>query len=173
MISGRHLVFLARKITRAKWHTHFGPGAIPADAVTADLRTTNNTLSFWQCGDGTDEEIDDAALALAAGGQRIDNIDIVWLFDGDLRADGHSLYPTAGRTPVAEMVDRHVDLRFLDYVRLGKIAGLVMSAIEQGRHRRLRKQLVTELLLEAVQQRRIDLSDLQDNVQEYVKAAGR
>lgn len=170
MIYGRHLVFLVRKITRAKWHSRLGLGAIPADAVTADLRTTNNTLSFWQCGDGTNDEINEAVLALAAGGQRIDNIDIVWMSDRDLRADGHSLRCTAGRTPVAEMLDRHVDLCFLDYARLGKVAGRVMSAIEQGRHRRLTKKRVTAIIAEAIQRGRLDPSDLQDNVRKAVKA---
>ena len=72
-------MFLARKITRAKWvSADLDSGEIPADAVTADLRTKNNTLSFWQCGDGTEEGLNEAVLALAAAGQRVENIDIVW-----------------------------------------------------------------------------------------------
>ena len=42
---------LARKISRAKWEAtkDLGDGEIQADAVSADLRTMGNTLSFWRC----------------------------------------------------------------------------------------------------------------------------
>lgn len=85
-------MFLARKITRAKWvDAHLNSGEIPADAVTVDLRTRNNTLSFWQCGDATEEELDEAVLALAAAAQRVESIDIVWLSYDELHRDWMSL----------------------------------------------------------------------------------
>lgn len=163
-------MFLARKITRAKWvSADLDSGEIPADAVTADLRTKNNTLSFWQCGDGTEEGLNEAVLALAAAGQRVENIDIVWLSYDELRADGQRLDITAGLTPVAELVERHVDLSFLDYVRLGRVADRVAAALEEGRHRRLTRPRVVEILARAVQQRRVDLSDLQEKVRSAVE----
>ena len=163
-------MFLARKITRAKWvSADLDSGEVPADAVTADLRTKNNTLSFWQCGDGTEEELNEAVLALAAAGQRVENIDIVWLSHDELRADGQRLNITAGLTPVAELVERHVDLSFLDYVRLGRVADRVAAALEEGRHRRLTRPRVVEILARAVQQRRVDLSDLQEKVRSAVE----
>ena len=163
-------MFLARKITRAKWvSADLDSGEIPADAVTADLRTKNNTLSFWQCGDGTEEELNEAVLALAAAGQRVENIDIVWLSHDELRADGQRLNITAGLTPVAELVERHVDLSFLDYVRLGRVADRVAAALEAGRHRRLPRPRVVEILARAVQQRRVGLSDLQEKVRSAVE----
>lgn len=64
----------------AKWCSRNGleSDEISADAVTADLRTRDNTLSFWQC-DGTDHEVEEAALAIAAAGNRVDRLDIVWI----------------------------------------------------------------------------------------------
>ena len=58
----RSTVFLARMFTRAKWKqcVDLGSQEIPADAVTCDLKTRDNTLSFWQCGEGTDEEVSEA-----------------------------------------------------------------------------------------------------------------
>ena len=163
-------MFLARKITRAKWvSADLDSGEIPANAVTADLRTRNNTLSFWQCGDGTEDELNEAVLALAAAGQRVDNIDIVWLSYDELRADGQRLDITEGLTPVAELVERHVDLSFLDYVRLGKVADRVAAALQQGRHRRVTRPRVIKILASAVQQRRLDPSDLQEKVRSVVK----
>ena len=158
-------MYLARKITRAKWENRrFSINSIPADAVMADLRTKNNTLSFWQCGDGTPREVQKAALALAAGGQKVENIEIVWVSFDDLIADGQQLDVTPGRTPVTEMIDLHMDLSLLDYVRLGRVANRVVSSLSNGRYERLTKRNVQQLILDAVQQRRIDPSDLQDKV---------
>ena len=164
-------MFLARKITRAKWvDAHLNSGEIPADAVTVDLRTRNNTLSFWQCGDATEEELDEAVLALAAAAQRVESIDIVWLSYDELRTDGQRLDVTAGLTPVAELAERHVDLSLLDYVRLGRVADRVAAALNKGRHRRLTRPRVVDILARAVQQRRVDLSDLQEKVRSQVEA---
>ena len=76
-------MFLARKITRAKWDPkeELSKGEISADALTCDLRTRGNALSFWQCGNGAEAEIEEAALAIAGAGDRIDKIDLVWLSD--------------------------------------------------------------------------------------------
>ena len=102
-------MFLARKITRGKWTNtrQLGVGEVSADAVTADLRTRNNTLSFWRCGNGTEGEVNEAVLALAAGGEKVENIDVVWLAYDDLQGDGQRLDTTAGRTPVTGLVERH------------------------------------------------------------------
>ena len=158
-------MYLARKITRAKWtNSQLGVQAVPADAVTADLRTKNNALSFWQCGDGTSVEVYNAALALAAGGQRVENIEIVWVSYDDLLADGQQIVPTPGRTPVTEMMERHMDLSRLDYILLGKVANRVVSALSKGWYKRLTKQAVRTIILDAVKQRRIDPSALQEKV---------
>ena len=52
-------MFLARKISLAKWSKkgELEVGEIAADAVTADLRTQDNKLSFWRCGDGESKRL--------------------------------------------------------------------------------------------------------------------
>jgi hypothetical protein len=163
-------VFLARKITRAKWTPKAGLEAdeVPADAVTADLRTTENTLSFWRCGEGAEGEVEEAALAIAAGGDRLDKLDVVWLSDEQLRSDGQTWKDTDGRTPVKSLVKQHVDLYRLDYVRLGRVADGVVDAIECRRHRRLTKKHITKLLAVAVEEGRVALADLEEKVQSEV-----
>ena len=165
-------MFLARKITRAKWpnkakwsdKTELSADEIPADAVTADLRTRDNALSFWQCGAGTQIEVEDAALAIAAAGDRIDRLDLVWFADEELQNDGQTFRNTPGRTPIPELIRLHVDVHRLDYVRLGKVAHRVVDAIEGGQYVRLTKARVTELLTEAVEQARVDPADLPGNI---------
>lgn len=160
-------MFLTRKITRAKWsnNAQLSAAEIPADAVTADLRTRENALSFWQCGDGTPIEVEDAALAVAAAGDRIDRLDLIWLADEELQNDGQTFRNTPGRTPIPELSKLHVDVHRLDYVRLGKVAQRVADAIEGGRYTRLTKARVTKLLTEAVKQARVNPTDLSKNIQ--------
>ena len=164
-------MFLARKITRAKWDpkSELSADEISADAVTSDLRTTDNSLSFWQCGIGEKAEVEEAALAIAAAGDRVDKLDIVWFAGDELRADGQTLSNTEGRTPVTDLVNKHVDVCRLDYVRLGNVAYRVFTAIEENRYLRLTKARVTKLLASAVRNERIDLDDLQSKIQAEVR----
>ena len=121
-------MFLVRKIARAKWDATrnaergLADGEISADAITADLRTLGGTLSFWRSSSEAAGDLEDAALAIAAAGQRLDRIEVVWLAIEDLHADGHILRDSPGQTPVADLAERHVDICQLDYVRLGKVA---------------------------------------------------
>ena len=90
-------MFLARKITRAKWDTgqELSAGEISADAVTSDLRTKENTLSFWRCRTETNGDVEDAVLGF--GTRRSINTpqvyeyaakptDLTPFFDGDVIA---------------------------------------------------------------------------------------
>lgn len=166
-------MFLARKITRAKWTPQAGltPGEVPADAVTADLRTTENALSFWRCGKGGEGEVEEAALAIAAGGERLDKLDVVWLFDEEPRAGGQIWKDTDGCTPVTALVKQHVDVHRLDYVRLGRVADRVVAAIGSGRYRRLTKNRVRKLLARAVEEGRVPLVGFEEKVQAEVRKA--
>ncbi len=163
-------MFLARKISRAKWEAkkELSEGEISADAVTADLRTQGNTLSFWRCGTGMETEVEEAALAIAAAGERVDKLDIVWVNEDELQTDGQTLQDTIGFTPVTELVDRHVDICRLDYIRLGNVAHHVITAIENDRYIRLSKGRVADILVAAVEQERVNLDDLEKRVQEEV-----
>ena len=164
-------MFLVRKITQAKWRTQgeLSAGEISADAVTADLRTRGNSLSSWQCPTEDEGDLEDAALALAAAAHQVDTVDIVWVSKDELRSDGQTLRNTRGQTPVEELVDLHVDVCRLDYVRLGSVARRIASALEEKRHRRLTRARVRRLLVEAVEERRVELDDLQAGIQTEIR----
>lgn len=163
-------MFLLRKISHAKWDPSKGWSEvkISADAVTADLRTQDNMLSLWKCGDGEEVEIEGAALALIAASNRLDKIDIVWLSDDELQADGQTLQDTKGDTPVQDLIEQHVDVSELDYSSLGKVASRIAAAIAGGRYRRLRLKRVKALLLEAVEQKRVKLTHLKEGLRTEV-----
>ena len=159
-------MYLARKIGRAKWDAArnlargLADGEISADAVTADLRTREDKLSFWRCRTGEIDEIEDAALAIAAGADRLDKLDMVWLSDFELQDDGLALMDTEGETPVTDLVRRHVDICKLDHSRLGKVARHVIMAIEDERFCRITKNRVKQLLANTVENGRITPEEL-------------
>ena len=91
-------------ITRHKWRLKDGLALdeIPADAITADLRTARTTHSH--SGNAVKRpnlEVSDAVLAIAAGRDRIQKLDIVWILTDQLESDGQRIRLKRGRTPVA------------------------------------------------------------------------
>ncbi len=171
-------MFLARKITKAKWGSKNGLLAteISADAITADLRTTDNELSFWKCGRGEKRQVENAALAIAAAGNRIDKFHIVWLSIKELQLDcvqykeNQEIMPGKENkkvTPIKDMVDLHVDICRLDFIRLGKVASRIRAAIENCRCLPFSRQRLMELLAAAIREDRVELSEL--NFKECVK----
>ena len=163
-------MFLARKITRAKWEIidELSIGEIPADAVTIDLRAQGNSLSFWQCPTDTASDVEEAALAIAAAREHLEKLDIVWLDDEELRADGQTLMNTAGSTPVTDLTSQHVDVSRLDHVRLGRVARRVVAAIEADRYHRLTRARVKKLIVAAIEQGRIEVAALDERLRAEV-----
>lgn len=159
-------MFIARGITVAKWvrPAFRDVGKIPADAITADLRTTENTLSFWRCGEATSEDITNAMIAIAAARARVDKMELVWLPIVALEADGQLLIDSTGRTPLTELESKHLDVEQLDSIKLVQLAERVIEALEQNRTRRISKGQIKKLLNDAVNQGRIDSQDLSDGI---------
>ena len=161
---------IGREITRAKWCKGAGllNDEIPADAVTVDLRTSNNKLSFWRCGTYEKVLLDDLALAMASAADRVDRMDFVWMQQDELEDKSVKFVGTKGLTPVEALVDKHVDALSLDFVRLGQIARSVDNALQSDRYRRFTKKEIAGVLMHAVQAGRVQLDELREKVQEEV-----
>ena len=167
------MAVLTRKISRAKWETSedLGEAEIQADAVSADLRTSGNTLSFWRCASSDDDALRRAVLALAAAAERVDRIDVAWLATASVDDNGIARKDTLGNTPVASLRGDHVDLVQLDLKRLGKVAELIAEAVGNGNHKRLTKKKVVEIVVQAVKDDLVAVDDLEPKVQEEVRKA--
>lgn len=164
---------LVRKITRAKWEASplLAPSEISADAVTADLRTTANTLSFWRCDSGERHDLESAVLALAAAADRSDRMDIIYLDEQLVRDGGLALRSSPGATPVAILRERHVDVERLDAVRLGTVAAMIAAAHREKASRTMTKREVIGVVAQAVRRDLLRVSDLKGKMRDEVEAA--
>lgn len=165
----------ARKVARAKWGecTSLSKDDIPADAVTADLKTKDNALSFWRCDSNADDDLKEAVLALAAAGDRIDRMDIAFIDESAFSDAGLRIEATPGKTPVETLRESHRDVTHLDLVRLGSVASLVASACRRNSVRRFDKTAVRACLEEAIQRGRVQREALhQDLVADLDRLSG-
>lgn len=163
--------YLVRKITRAKWDCRDGlaPDEIPADAVTADLRTSSNTLSFWKLEMPSNDEICRTALALATAAERIDRMDLAWVEKNSISTHGILINPSDGRTPVGSLRGNHVDVTKLDLGRLCRVATLIGEALSRGQHRRFTKKELIQIIVEAVRKDLVSINDLAPKVKEEIE----
>jgi hypothetical protein len=141
--------------------------------VTADLKTTNNELSFWAAASNDDAELHETVLALATGGDRLDKMDIAWstrqsFADANLSVQES---PDHANTPVESLKPRHVDVTKLDLVRLGCVATVIHDAINAEQIRRFHPKEVLAVLVKAVTDERLAVDALRGQLQEKVRAA--
>lgn len=165
------MAVLVRKFSSAKWEQvpSLREGAISADAITADLRTSSNTLSFWECKSSERQELERPILALAAGFEEPEKLDVVWIEKDRLTPRGIQHCHTNGETPVASLRSLHVDLVELDYESLGQLAKLIREAHLSEHWRRVTKQEVVKLVAEAVRRKEVDPADLKERLRKAVE----
>ncbi len=143
---------LVRKITRAKWGDEINPDQIPADAVTADLRTSSNTLSFWRVDQPSDDQLNQIVLALGAAADRIDRMDLSWIDEHCLRSREISIRESEGRTPVARLRAYHVDVTDLILDSLCIVAKSIAEALGQEQYKRFSPKTLKRLLAQEANQ---------------------
>lgn len=167
-------MFLVRKIQKPKWDkanykSHgLSENEISANAVSHDLRTTGNQLSFWAW-DGSDlDDVRAIALAIAATGNFIESLVVVWLPTGVLMEDGIEWSSSRGTTPLHSLAELHVDIRRLDYKRLGTLAKHVQQAVACKNCERLTKRELERMFTDAANAGRINLDELKESMKKYL-----
>jgi len=160
---------LVRKINRAKWLQNdiVRGDDISADAITNCIKTINNTLSTWRI--DTEAQVDEAVLAIVSGGQHVDTIDVVWMSQNQLEAEGISIQNTPGVTPIADWVERHVDVVGLTYKSLGKVAHCIVKCFSENSVRRYTRVMLIKLLRDAIDSRRLSVEKLDTSVADELR----
>lgn len=158
--------FVGRKIERAKWETeHFmTKGQIGADALTRCLRTTQNTLSLWLC-EGDKESMTEVVLAIAATRDHVEAMHVIAIPTSEVEGSGFVVEQSEGRTPVADLTNRHIQVIELTSNRLCDFADILVGRIRGEENCHLfSKREVLDVLIKAIETERLSEDDLQPNV---------
>ena len=171
------MAFLVRRVSSEWWEqtTGFGDFEVCGDRFTAkkhhDLRTRDNTLSFWRADNANkDDGLADVALAIGSGFAEPDGIDLVWFEETTLTTKSSvDLADTPGQTFVSDLENRHVDARALDSGKLHEIATVIAKAIRSDDSvlKFTRKEILT-LIARAVDGKRVRLENLKQKMKESV-----
>ena len=134
------------RVTRqARWFylEWLAKGEVQGDALL-DLKTTQNKLSVYEVGNGSEE--DRIIVALAANREFTDNLDYA-IFDGTvLAAINVSITKQDGKTP-----DRLVDKLHYDLTNLtARKLALLAHAVSLGRHDRKGKKEIEQRIREGI-----------------------
>lgn len=158
--------YLVRKISRSKWEVD-GSGPINADAITNCLKTTGNTLSFWQV--TSENEISDAVLALAAANDNLDKMDVVVIHEDIFRELAITIAESPGKTACEKLAHTHRDLANLSINELASIADVLAGKIREGKTTRFTLSKLRTLLLSAIDEGRLDFERLSDGIKKKLQ----
>ena len=157
-----------RKINRSKWNSSDdNVFNLPSDAITSCTRTSRNTLSVWKI--TSENDLDEAVLALASNFQKLEAIDVV-ILDGDYLVKATiEQEQTNGITPVTDLIEYHYDLKNLNYYKIGLVAEHIIKRIRLNKVKRYTITELKELLKKAIEQDRLKIEDLNESVAELIK----
>lgn len=155
---------LIRKVSLAKWKGCLTSDGdyISADAVTACLRTTGNSLSVWKA--DSEDEKKCALLALVASLQRLDAIEYVILNEDDLKIGNLGVIKTEVDNPAIPPKELHHDIVNLDHGTLKVVAKLIKKEVSENKFSRLSRSEAKEILSEALRMNFIIKDKLSDQL---------
>lgn len=158
---------LVRKINRSKWNNaEDDVFKLSSDAITSCLRTSRKTLSVWKI--NSENELDEAVLALASNFQKLESIDVVILDGNYLLEVTVEQEQTDGVTPVPDLVQNHIDLKDLNYYKVGLIAEHIIDRIKQKKIKRYTITELKDILKKAIEQKRLKIEHLNNSVAKMV-----
>ena len=127
--------YFARKITISKWPLNENGDIpelenIPADAITSDLRTTGNTLSWWLVENNKDQAVL-VAMAVAQSKEKFSTTRILMIPQEEL-TENFELENTEVETMITELKGCHYDMKNMDYEKIGKLGKLIYSRLKNN-----------------------------------------
>jgi len=154
-----------RKINKAKWLRAdiVNSAEIPADAITNCLRTQQNNLSVWRI--KSEDEIENAVIAISSGQERLETIDIVILNSEYLEQNGIEFMATEGITALkTPKEDIHFDMIELTYKKLGVIAYHIVEKFKEKKVFRYTRTKLKDILKNANNEKKLDINELSEDI---------
>lgn len=144
--------FYIRKIDRAKWSkTDANTGDITADAITNDLATRSNQLSFWIAETEEEKDVNEILIAIMSTfTSGLDTFDIV-IFEENEKPENIDLNKSEAVTHYDQMKNNHCDFINLTLSKLDSISKVIYSKIKDGKSKRITKGAAKQLLRTAIE----------------------
>jgi len=163
--------YLGRKLDHLpKWEVRLAGDEVGASAITNDLRTQDNRLSFWEFSDAAAVPVE-LALAIASARDSAERCVTAWIEREALAGAGIQLESSSGNTPVKDLKERHVEAIGLDGSRLLVIADSIARAVRSTGHFRLfTRSEVIGILARGVTEKRLTLESLNAGLRTAVEA---
>ncbi len=170
MQGGGALVRKFSSIKRWEKKDYLGKEDISADAVTRDLQTTNDSLSFWSLEDpGNEEELREVVLALSSSSKHLESFDLVWFPERAVIREKILIRETKGEIPVEDLRGKHRDVVELGLEKLGVLARLVNRAILEAKTvRRFRASEIKLILKRAIDAGRLSPDSISESLKKKI-----
>lgn len=137
---------------------------IPADTVLAELKTDKNKLSVWKV--ETENDLNDAFIALCANCNSIATIDAVKIDEKDL--EELVIEKEEGNTPTVGINGNHRNIVELNYKTLGDVIMSIVCGIQKNGYVRKTKGEMITLLTEAYFSNKLEFDKLESSVKEKI-----
>ena len=159
---------LVRKINKAKWLQVdiSTTDDVSADAITNCLKTTKNTLSVWKI--DTEEDLEQAVIALVANQDHLDTIDVVILQEDSLNEYNLNIVASPGDTPVESLVEAHRDIADLTFSRLGSVKDYIVERIRNEHIKRFTVGNLKKLIKKSIEDGLLKKEDLKESIQKKI-----
>lgn len=145
------MAFLVRKININNWPDGeysflTSKEELTADSITSDLRTTNNTLSWWRVEDESELAIIGASIVSIMKSKQ-NNIRIVVLPYEDIETKFNlKNTPEHGDTAIIKFKQKHYDICNLNYGSLGDLSFLIAQETSKTKNNLVLKINVNEAI---------------------------
>lgn len=160
---------IARTIDIALW-THPDNNStkcdITTDSITKDLKTTNNTLSFWKISDIKD--IGQVVLAWITSRDKITDAYVTWLDDDFSVKKEIECVEVDGETLVEDLKNWHRDLANLNFWKIGYISLGIIEQVEKNNYLLFEEGDVEQLVYDAVCANRISIEVLPKKIKKRI-----
>ena len=148
-------MLLARNVRNGRWTRSVSTGAVGpcADALTRDLETNNDKMSWWIA---DNPEI--IATAIASTREAIANVDLALVDETDLGRLRITWEPTTGKTPYGAANEHHCDLLNLSADSVARLAKHIHSV--RNEIARFSRGEMVSLLTKAIERDELRLEQL-------------
>ena len=121
--------------------------AIPSTVILSSFKNDDNTISVWEI--NSEEELDEAVLALTTCFKSLDTIDVVTLEEEYLDKVTVEYEYSDGLTPVKDLVHTHLNIKNLDYYKIGLISEYIIQRISLNKIKRYNLEDILTILRKA------------------------